>query len=245
MRLSAEFVREIAEVLRENGHRGSVEDVLEPRSQAQREHVAKTGRIHGAYRGVGRHEGEVGGEVVDRVDASTQIVEFRFAQAESRRANVPGHDPDARPECVVPDLGVLQGGAYPREAMLDAVRANQAMHHEAVVLPQEIAQQKAAHEPGGARQQHLPESRSLIPARSAIPPRWWNERNCAGCRGRAGTASACDLRGGAPRGKRGEFRASRVSLATGDAEPEPARSPRTATAGPRIGNRAPRECPGL
>ena len=131
--------------------------MLETCPQAQREHIAKAGRIHGTYRGVGRHEGQVGGEVVDRVDAPAQIVEFRIAQAESSCADVPDHDPDARLERVVPDLGVLQGGAYSRKAVLDAVRADQAVHDEAVVLPQERAQEKPAHQPGGAGQQHLPE----------------------------------------------------------------------------------------
>ena len=74
--------------------------------------------------------------MVDRVDPPAQIVELRIAQTESSRADVPDHDPDARPECVVPDVGVLQGGAYPREAVLDAVRADQAMHDEAVVPSQ-------------------------------------------------------------------------------------------------------------
>ena len=100
---TTELVREIAEILGEYGHRGCVEHVLDTCSQAQREHIAKAGRIHLAHGGVGRNKGQVGGEVVVRVDPPAQIVEVRFAQAESSLANVSGHDPNTRLVCLVPD----------------------------------------------------------------------------------------------------------------------------------------------
>ena len=79
--------------------------------QTQLQHVAHAERVGFADPEIGRGEGNVRREVMDRVDALGQFVKAGWAQAQARRADVPGHHADARRERLVPDLSLLQGRA--------------------------------------------------------------------------------------------------------------------------------------
>ena len=154
-----ELFGEIAEVLREHPHGGGVEQVLEAGVQAQPQHVAHADRVDRADRGVGGGEAHLGREVMDRVDAPGQVVERSLPQAQMRLANVAGHHADAGRERLVPDPGLLHGGAQALQPVLGVGRPYQAVHDQVTVHAQEFAQHEAAHEPGRPGQQHLPHLR--------------------------------------------------------------------------------------
>ena len=79
--------------------------------QTQLQHVAHAERVGFANREVRHGEGNVGREVIDRVNAPGQFVEGGLAQAQTRLADISGHHADARREGLVPDLSLLQGRA--------------------------------------------------------------------------------------------------------------------------------------
>ena len=87
-------------------------------------------------------------EVVDGVDALPHFVEGGSAQAEAGFADVSGHDADARRERLIPDLGLLQGGAQALQSVVAVGAPDQAVHHQIGVVPQQVAQHEPAHETG-------------------------------------------------------------------------------------------------
>ena len=76
-----------------------------------------------------------------------------------RLANVAGHHADAGRERLVPDPGLLHGGAQALQPVLGVGRPYQAVHDQATLQAQQFAQHEAAHEPGRPGQQHLPHLR--------------------------------------------------------------------------------------
>ena len=92
---------------------------------------------------------------MDRVDALCQVVEAGPTQPQARLADVAGHHADPRRERLVPDLGLLQGGAQALQSVLAVGGPHQAVHDQIGVLPQQVAQHEPAHEPGRPGQQHL------------------------------------------------------------------------------------------
>ena len=146
---------EIAEVRWEYCHGGNVEEMLEACAHAKLERRAKAAHVRLSYVGIGQDEAHVGGKVIDRVDASAEIVKRAFAQTEANFNDVAGHGAYARRKFVLPYFGLLKSVAQSLEAMLGALGTNQAVHDQSLVLPQQLAQEEAPYEAGRAGQQDL------------------------------------------------------------------------------------------
>ena len=129
--------------------------MFEAGPQAKLEHGAKAEHVRLAYVGIGLDEAHVGSQVIDRVDPLAEPVEHRLAQSEMLLEDVAGHHAQARRPLLLPDFGPLQGIAQAREPVFGALGADQAVHDQPVVLPQELAQEEAPYETGCPGQQDL------------------------------------------------------------------------------------------
>ena len=105
--------------------------------------------------GIGLDEAHVRGNVIHRVDPLRELRERAFGQTETLLADVAGHRTYSRREFLFPDFGELQGIAYPFQPMLGAAGTHQAMHEQAVVPAEELAQEETPHEAGRPGQKNL------------------------------------------------------------------------------------------
>ena len=97
--------------------------------------------------------------MVDGIDLPAQEFELGSAQTEPHRRDVSHHDPYARRERFVPDLGFGQCMAQAIETVFGTAGADDAVHQQAGVAAKQIAQHEAPHESRRPGEENLPEFR--------------------------------------------------------------------------------------